>query len=103
MIMQMLVSALNHLFFFFCSILKRLFEKENEERVPMVDGNQKGGSTSQQMPGRPHRPITRQESTLSRGFKVFFLFLLFLEPLKKSDFKSVFLEKRRRFHSLFLY
>ena len=90
MIMQMLVSALNHHFFSLVQYKKRLFEKENEERVPMVDGNQKGGSTSQQMPGRPHRPITRQESTLSRGFKVFFLF--FFKSLKKSDFKSVFLE-----------
>ena len=91
MIMQMLVSALNHHFFSFVQYKKRLFEKENEERVPMVDGNQKGGSTSQQMPGRPHRPITRQESTLSRGFKVFFLF--FFQVTQKVRFQKCLLGK----------
>ena len=39
--------------------------KDGEERVPMVDGGVRPPP-----PGRPHRPITRQESTLSRGFKV---------------------------------
>ena len=65
MIMQMLV----HSIITFFEYNKKTITKENEERVPMVDGNKMG--TSQNQPGRPHRPGQRRCQRRGEAHRVY--------------------------------